>query len=207
MKKYSKAEAIKIITDAAKAYDKNLCGKCFLLCCESDGIKQFFEFGFQAHNFKHFTGVRCNSCTAKQFYLRALSGRLSERDFDFDVYGNTHRKLAVLPMLPHLFSTPLLYGAFNGSGLYISADYFVGRTKAMISLGLRHSQPYDVPVSLYCEDIRKLSDKAVNVLAVWQREFSVKQYTSACYCLNTVDSQSLLSEYITSLSVCSKMKV
>lgn len=201
MKKYSKKEALRIITDSAKAYDKTLCGNCFLLCFELDGINHFSEFGFQAHNFKHFTGVRCSSCTSKQFYMRALSGRLSERDFDFDVYGNSHRKLAVLPMLPNLFSAPLLYGAFNRSGLYISADYFVGRTNN-ISLGIRHSHPFDVPVSLYCEDIRKLSNKAVKVLAVWKRKFGVEQYVSPCYCMDAVDSQSLLSEYINSASPC-----
>lgn len=196
MKKYSKEEAIKIVTEAAKAYEKNLCGKCFLLCYEINGENHFTEVGFQAHHFGHFTGLYRNNCSSKEFYCRALSGRLSKLDFEFDLHGNAHRKLAVLPMLPNIFSTPLLYGAFNNSGLYISADYFIGRTKAMISVGFRHDQPFDIPVSLYCEDIRKLSSKAVSILVVWEREYGEKQYTYPRYCKDSVDAQELLSEYM-----------
>lgn len=186
MKRYSKAEAIRIVVDAAKAYEKNLCGKVFRLCYELNGEMQFLEFGFQAHNFKHFTGLYCRDCSSKQFYEKALAGKLSERDFEFSSdaeypNGNAHKKLAVLPMLPYIFSAPLLYGTFNTSGLYISADYFIGRTRAMISVGFRYKHPYDVPVSLYCEDIRKLSEKAVRILAVWEKNYGEGQSWSLLY--------------------------
>lgn len=170
MKRYSKAQAIKIVTEAAKAYQKNLCGKCFKLCYEMDGEKHFSEIGFRAYHFKHLTGLCCNNCTAIQFYEKALSGNLSERDFEFDSNGNAHRKLAVLPMLPYIFSSPVLYGEFNNSGIRISADYFIGKTKATLSIGFRRKHPFDVPCSLYCEDIRKLSTKTVKIIGVWEHE-------------------------------------
>ena len=51
----------------------------------------------------------------------------------------------------------------------------------MISVGFRYKHPYDVPVSLYCEDIRKLSEKAVRILAVWEKNYGEGQSWSLLY--------------------------
>ena len=190
MKRYTKTETVRIVTAAAKDYAEKLCNKCFLLCYENGKEKAFVEFGFQAHNFKHLTGLEC-TCSAKQFYERALDGKLSPDSFEFDRHGNAHRKLAVLPMLPHIFKSPMLYGAFNNSGLFISADYFVGNTGKMISLGMRSAHPYDIPVSLYCEDIRRLSSKTVRILAIWDKPYK-GTYSSHCYAAKDVDAEHLL---------------
>ena len=97
-----KREAVGLIVSAAKRYKEMLCGKQFLLAC---GDSEFREVAFQAHNFAHFTGVRLQNCSAKQFYERALSGKLSASHFNLSGDGNTQRKLAVIGQLPCLLYT------------------------------------------------------------------------------------------------------
>lgn len=171
-----KREAVRIIVSAAKRYKEMLCGKQFLLAC---GDAAFREVAFSARNFAHFTGVKLQGCSAKQFYERATSGRLSASHFDFSSDGNTERKLAVIGQMPGLFHAPLLYGTFLDSGIFISADYFVG--KHCISVGFRAGVPFDIPVTLYNEDIRKLTYQPEKVLAVWEKPIGAERYTTLAY--------------------------
>ena len=160
-----KREAVGLIVSAAKRYKEMLCGKQFLLAC---GDSEFREVAFQAHNFAHFTGVRLQNCSAKQFYERALSGKLSASHFNLSGDGNTQRKLAVIGQLPGLFHAPLLYGAFLDSGIFISADYFVGKS-------------FGVPVTLYNEDIRKLTYQPEKIIAVWEKPIGGERYEELTY--------------------------
>lgn len=171
-----KRKAISIVVSAAKRYKEMLCGKQFLLAC---GDTEFREVAFRAQNFAHFTGVRLQGCSARQFYERALSGKLSASHFAFSSDGNTERKLAVIGQLPGLFHAPLLYGAFLDSGICISADYFVG--KHIISVGFRAGKSFDIPVTLYNEDIRKLTYQPEKILAVWEKPIGAERYATLTY--------------------------
>lgn len=183
-----KKDAVRVIAAAAKEYKAKLCGKQFLIFCDGGEHK---EVAFMARNFAHFTGLICH-CSATRFYNAALSGRLSERDFDFDAAGNAQRKLSVIDKLPDLFNAPVLYGLFLNSGLYISADYFVG--KSLLSVGFRTGKSFDVPVSLYREDIRKLTYQPKRVIAVYEKPIGAAEYTKLTY--SRVDNpESLLERY------------
>ena len=61
-----------------------------------------------------------------------------------------------------------MIGNFINSGIYIRADYFVGNTKAVLSVGFRFGKKVDYPVTLYNEDIRKLSSPTCKVLCYFQ---------------------------------------
>lgn len=58
----------------------------------------------------------------------------------------------VLPYLSELLYNNCMIGNFIKSGIYIRADYFVGNTKAVLSVGFRTGKSVDFPVSLYNED-------------------------------------------------------
>ena len=55
----------------------------------------------------------------------------------------------VLPCLSKLMSHHCLVGEFINSGVYIRADYYVGDTKAILSVGFRNGNRVDYPVTLY----------------------------------------------------------
>lgn len=184
----SKKEAIAVITAAAKDYRDLLCRKQFLLAV--DGA-EFKEVAFMARNFAHFTGL-VRTCSATRFYEKALAGRLSEKDFEFDSAGNAKRKLAVISLFPRLFDAPALYGVFLNSGLYISADYFVGKSR--LAVGFRTGKSFDVPVSLYNEDIRKLTYSPKRIIAVWEKPIGAEKYEKLIYS-RTETAEKLLDRF------------
>lgn len=119
--------------------------------------------GFRDMNFLHLTGVK-TKLPAQLFYSAAISGKLSERDFSLDTKGKAQQKLAVLPYLHELFYHNCMIGNFINSGIYIKADYFVGDTKAVLSVGFRYGKNADMPITLYNENVKALSRPVYKVL-------------------------------------------
>lgn len=95
--------------------------------------------------------------------------------------GRAQQKLAVLPYLSDLLYGNCMVGDFINSGITIRADYFVGDTKAVISVGFRRGKSADVPVTLYHEDIRKLSNPTCKVLAIFSKQYNMEYYSKCTY--------------------------
>lgn len=74
-----------------------------------------------------------------------------------------------------------MIGNFINSGVLIKADYFVGNTKAIISVGFRVGKNIDYPVTLYKEDIRVLSSPTNRVLGIFVKHISQTKYTECTY--------------------------
>ena len=192
MKNYNKAEAIRIITTAAAEYETLMRDKQFLIAYQDSSGFNYSIVGFKAMNFKHFTGV-VSDLPSKVFYRRALEHKLSPDDFRFDLTGNAHRKLTVLPWLSKMFFSNALRGSFNRSGIRLEADYLIGGTSTKISVAFRYGKTFDVPVSLYCEDVRNLTNDSTKVLAVWRRAFGEKVFSENTYCAKNINPEMLLS--------------
>lgn len=131
-------------------------------------------------NFLHLCGVN-TKLSAKQFYRACLAGKLSERDFEIDEKGKVQQKMMALPYLSDLLYHNCMIGDFIHSGVYIHADYFAGNTKATLSVGFRNGREIDFPVSLYHEDIKKLSHPTNKVLAIFRKEYNQKFYSKCTY--------------------------
>lgn len=74
-----------------------------------------------------------------------------------------------------------MIGNFINSGVYIRADYFVGDTKAVLSVGLKNGTNIDFPVTLYNEDVRKLSQPTNKVLAIYTKYYNEQSYNTCAY--------------------------
>ncbi|MBQ8804801.1 MAG: hypothetical protein IJZ53_14355 [Tyzzerella sp.] len=134
---------------------------------------------------------------AKQFYSACLEGKLSESDFEIDNKGKVQQKLIVLPVLSELLYNNCMIGNFINSGICIKADYFVGNTKAVLSVGFRTGKSVDFPVSLYNEDVRKLSKPTNKVLAIFVKNYQQQNYTECTYLSKGQEIQKLpISESI-----------
>lgn len=166
-KTYTKKEALKIITQCAREYDFELNNKRFLLAYKENNRLNYKIVGFKASNFLHLTGVE-TPISPKRFYQKCLDRKLSVNDFEFDEDNQSHLKLSVLPMLPKMFYSHSLRGDFLRSGLWIEVDYFVGTTNRLLALGFRDGKYADYPVTLYQQDIKKLTISTQKVLGVWR---------------------------------------
>ena len=79
----------------------------------------------------------------------------------------------VLPYLAELLYHHCMIGDFINSGICIRADYFVGDAKAVLSVGFRTGKKTDFPVTLYKEDVRKLSQPTDKVLTIFQNTIKI----------------------------------
>ena len=144
--KLDKANAIGIITKAAQKYDEFLNSRHFLIVYRFQEEIRYAEVGFRDYNFLHLTGIK-SSLSAQRFYERCLNHKLSENDIEIDSKGKAAQKLMVLPYLHDLLYHNCMIGDFVRSGVMIYADYFVGDTKLVLSVGFRKEKGQDCPVN------------------------------------------------------------
>lgn len=180
MKNYDAKQALSIVLSCAKAYDDKLNNKHFLIVYQDKNEIKSYCVGFRNMNYLHLTGIK-TKLSAQQFYSACLDGKLSVKDISVDTKGKVQQKLAVLPYLSELLYNNCMIGDFLNCGISIRADYFVGDTKAVISVGFREGKSADVPVTLYRGDIKKLSNPTCKVLAIFSKEYNMKQYNKCTY--------------------------
>lgn len=65
---------------------------------------------------------------------------------------------------------------FINSGIVIRANYFVGDTRAVLSVGFRSRKTSDIPVSLYNENIKTLTCPTCKVLAIFRKPYYSDRY-------------------------------
>lgn len=189
MKKYTVNEAKNIIISAAKEYEKKLNNKHFRIIYQDKKEVKMVEVGFRDINFLHLTGVATN-LSAQVFYSACISGKLSVKDFSIDNKGKVQQKMMVLPYLSDLLYNNCMIGDFVNSGICIKADYFVGNTKAILSVGFKFGTTVDFPVTLYNESVKTLVKPVNRVLAIFSKEYNCKVYDECTYWAKnmTIDS-------------------
>ena len=74
-----------------------------------------------------------------------------------------------------------MIGYSINNGIYLKADYFVGDTKAVLSVGFRFGKTVDYPVTLYNGDVRKMISPVCKVLAIFSKAYDDKKYTECTY--------------------------
>ncbi|MBD5519895.1 MAG: hypothetical protein HDR03_01480 [Lachnospiraceae bacterium] len=191
MKNYSKEQVLKIMTSVSEKYEEKLKDKHFLIVYQENINIRTVQVGFRDFNYLHMTGVK-SALSAPRFYEKCINKKLKTTEFELDVKGNAHRKLMVLPYLPDLLYNNCMIGDFINSGICIKADYFVGNTKAVLSVGFRTGKSVDFPVTLYNEDIRKLTQPTCKVLAIFRKEYKEKYYMKCTYLSKGQDINKLL---------------
>lgn len=144
--------------------------------------------GFRNMNFLHMTEVK-TKISAQQFYTACLEGKLSIRDFEVDKKGKVQQKLAVLPYLSDLLYNKCMIGDFTNSGIMIKANYFVGNTKAVLSVGFRLGRMADISVTLYNEDVKKLSHPTCKVIAIYSKMFDEGNFSECTYMAKDVNEK------------------
>ena len=188
--KINKKEAIRIITEAAKKYEEHLNNNTFLVIYDQSGVQEYVEIGFRDMFFLNLTGVG-TKLSAQRFYEACIDNKLSEEDITIDNKGKVEQKLCVLPYLHDLLYNNCMIGDFINSGIMIRADYFVGDTRFVLSLGIKKNRKTDIPVSLYKEDVRKLISPKNKVLLIMKKRFDDAVYSEVTYISKKFDTSTL----------------
>ncbi len=180
MRKLDSKQVLQIITQTAQSYDILLNDKHFLIIYQTQKGVKFSCIGFRSFNYLHFTGIKTN-LSANKFYEECLSHKLSDKNIILDNPNKIAQKLLILPHLPSLFYNNCMIGNFIGSGVSIKTDYFAGNTKCTFSVGFKKGNTVDIPVSLYHEDIRKLTNPTFRVISIFCKPYNEIKYNKCTY--------------------------
>lgn len=179
MAKLSKEEAIRIVIECARKYERNLVDKSmlFILMDKNRNIS-WVEVSFYRQNFLHLTGLKIDksNMSAEQFYQNCIDRRLSKDSFRISEDGTTQLKLRVLPFLMEKDLHANSFGQFAGTGIQLYTEKLAGGVKGCLGFIKDASSGVWVPNTLLNEDIRKISKNPLRIIATYRKAQSEKQY-------------------------------
>lgn len=197
MKNYSYEQALQIILTAAKQYKDKLDKRDFMIVYYDDKNELKNKLiSFSGENFCHLTGANTKDAkvqtTSTKFYNLCLNGKLSKNNFSVPK-GNMNLKLSALPYLDKLFFNHCSVGDYLNSGVLLKADYFIGNSQNVLSVGFRKNEKvkYDYPVTLYNQPIKQLTEPTHKVEIILRKNKGDDFFSEYTYCNKNFDLNTL----------------
>lgn len=184
--KMNKTEAIRKLSQAAKTYDKLLCGKNLLIIFNNPSKPLLVETKAIPANFLHLTGMEAdkdnilkdvedqNSNYKEIFYQKCLNNKLRFNDFEFKRDGTTEQKLDCLDAALNIQKNSRMIGDYNNNRIYLKTTKFVGGVNCC--LGLYAQNGYFVPNTVINGDIKNEVYQYSQVLAILSKKIEDEIY-------------------------------
>ena len=174
MTKYSKKEAIKIVTSAAKKYQNELVGKVLLfLYVDGHGRCGHLEASFSQNNFLHLTGFDTQLSPA-EFFSRCIKNKLSANDFNFDKNGTTQLKLNVLPNIIAKDLSAKMIGDLDAQTIKLYTEKLIGNVTACMGF-IQCGKTYK-PNTVLESNLKNYSKAPCRVIATFRKAQQEKTY-------------------------------
>lgn len=194
-----KKQALSVIYDCAKKYDKNLKNDNIMFIIENKKGKKklsFIQTIYYAYNFLHLTGINYDSNknlkTAKNFYSNLLKGKISYKKISFKNPITTELKLEILHNLCSIDKTAKFIGNYSDSikdNLY--TEKVIGNISYCFGLIKDKNTEYYLPNSAIKDNIRNITNDFSNIVAILKKEKNKKQYSNITYIKNNFDLNNL----------------
>lgn len=162
----NKKEAIRIIQESARLYQKNLVNRNLIFIYLENGKYNYLEAMFLRTNFLHLTGVELSEgINSNRFYDKCLSNNLSDNDFEFKTDGTTRMKLEVIQQLMCINRSANMVGHYKGGKPTLETDKLAGGVNGCLAfIESKESPEIYVPNSALKDDIRNISDTPIGVV-------------------------------------------
>ena len=172
-------DAIRIITNTANTYDKQLNGKNYIFIYKNRATNQieYFESVFLNRNFQHLTGLEFLDQNGNllhnpvYFYQKCISNTLSENEIRFKDDGTTELKLQALPLIVNFLKASKMTAIYHSLRPKLSVDRLSGTTNFCLGF-TKTNNKYYVPSSCLLEDIRDLAEVTYQILAILSKPAS-----------------------------------
>ena len=180
MIKYTINEARSIAIKCAAMYDEKLNNKQFIIIYRDreTNLIRYIEMVFQAKNYQHLTGLLLvdedgNTLDGRSeyFYRKCLDKKLSNNDIAFKRDGTTYLKLEALPIIISFTSISKITGDSNDRQPFLYVDKIVGGVNFCMGLRFDDRMSQYVPVSAMQRNIKELTDKPSQILAIMERSY------------------------------------
>lgn len=184
---------VRRIINLARGYDRNLCGRDFLICYGSEGNSRMLEVSFSKKRFNHLVGIDINRCRVKPWvlYKKALAGTLTPHDLGNSLSQYFPTKIAAARMMNAFISTATHVSEVNPLSTKVNADIWVSGDTAQFAIGCLkvdaqyHSSSCFVPSSLQllkpAEVDKKSCGQRLPITAMLSKEASAKSYDTLLY--------------------------
>ncbi len=203
MGRYTKKDAIRIVSTCAKQYREHLVNRSLLfLCMDKHGKVDAIEFTFDISNFLHLTGLKLvnrkwhgsseagskdREISASDFYEKCLNHKLREDDFYFSKDGTTELKLDVLPSLLTKNLTAKMVGDFHSDKPKLLTEKLAGGQVACMGFTSDRKTGRFVPNTVIKDDIRKHTCKPLRVIACYRKNRGDSRYGEVTYLASGID--------------------
>lgn len=179
--KANKRDARRVI-NLARGYDRNLCGKDFLICYGSGDDARMLEVSFSKKRFNHLVGIDINRCNVKPWvlYKKALAGTLTPHDLGSSLSQYFPSKI-----------TATHVSEVNPLSTKVNADIWVSGDTAQFAIGCLkvdaqyHSSSCFVPSSLQLLKPAEVDEKSCGqrlpITAMLSKDASAKRYDTLLY--------------------------
>lgn len=187
-----KEEALSIILKCADQYKMNLANRNLLFICTNSTLNvSSIEVIFTGSNFLHMTGIKFLSTpviSPNAFYNRCIDRRLTINDFDMDENGHTEQKLMVLSQLVKANLSADAVGDYNSSRPLLVTDKLAGGVKCCMGfVADEKKKPFFAPNSVMNEDIRKLTNSRLRIVATYRKKVTDAYYNEIVYKAKRID--------------------
>ena len=202
MGRYTKKDAIRIVSSCAKQYQEQLVNRSLLfLCADKHSKVTPIEFTFDASNFLHLTGLKLVNrkrhgsgdgvISASDFYEKCLNHKLREDDFYFAKDGTTELKLDVLPALLTKNLAAKMIGDFHSDKPKLLTEKLAGGQIACMGFVKNSTSDRFVPNTVIKDDIRKHTLRPLRVIACYRKNRGDNRYGEITYLAKNVDWDSI----------------
>ena len=184
---------VRRVINLARGYDRNLCGKDFLICYGSGDDARMLEVSFSKKRFNHLVGIDINRCNVKPWvlYKKALAGTLTPHDLGSSLSQYFPSKISAARMMNAFISTATHVSEVNPLSTRVNADIWVSGDKAQFAIGCLkvdaqyHSSSCFVPSSLQLLKPEKVDVKSsgerMPIVAMLSKDASAKGYDTLLY--------------------------
>lgn len=184
---------VRRVINLARGYDRNLCGKDFLICYGSGDDARMLEVSFSKKRFNHLVGIDINRCNVKPWvlYKKALAGTLTPHDLGSSLSQYFPSKISAARMMNAFISTATHVSEVNPLSTRVNADIWVSGDTAQFAIGCLkvdaqyHSSSCYVPSSLQllkpAEVDKKSCGQRLPITAMLSKDASAKSYDTLLY--------------------------
>lgn len=173
---YTKKDAIKIVTSAAKIYHQKLANKNFLIIFKNQQKNTIdcFEILFLPRNFQHLTGLELldeygnKISNSVSFYNKCKDNKLKENEIRFRDDGMTPLKLKALPKIINFCTSSKMTTTLDSYHPKLTVDRLVGNIS--VCLGVIKEKNYYIPNTCLLEDIRSKGNAISQILMIMSKQ-------------------------------------
>lgn len=181
------------ISNLAKGYERNLCGKDFLICYGEEGNTRMLEVAFSKKRFNHLVGIDIERCHIKPWvlYKKALAGTLTPRDLGSSLSQYFPTKALAARMMNAFASSATHVSKVNPLSTHVNAEIWISGDAAQFAIGCLkvnveyHSSSCYVPSSLQLLKPEKVDMKSsgerMPIVAMLSKDASAKGYDTLLY--------------------------